>query len=430
MRTIFTNAYLFDGTNAGVPGATIVVSGDRIESVGTSDAADVSAGDEVYDLAGRALLPGLGTGHFHGDAVFTDMANIENVYFGAERPAGVMMAAMVNSCRNLLESGHTMAIGAACAYDHDACVKLAVAEGLMDGPHLLACNQHVETTASENDRAKWWYRMRNTGLSCIVDGPDEVRRAIRQQVARGTDIIKLYPTGGHGLVQDNTRRYLTKDELRTAVDTAHDLGVKIRAHAAWKHMIQECIEYGVDIIDHGDEIDEPMIELMVEKGTSWCPSARLIEMILSFPSDDDGIDGEFKGGVETDWANLVRMVPIGNEAGVNIIPGDDYGIMPIMPHVPGIYAAEFVMYSEQMGIKPLDILRWATANVAKLFGREGELGTIAQNSMADLIVVDGDPPVDLSLLQDPAQNLPVVMKGGRFFKNTLKAHAPAVAAAR
>lgn len=428
MRTIFTHAYLFDGTNAGVPGATIVVSGDRIESVSTSGTPDVSTDDEVYDLAGRAVLPGLGTGHFHGDAIFTDMSSINNVFFGAERPAGVMMAAMVNSCRNLLESGHTMAIGAACAYDHDACAKMAVEEGLMQGPHLLACNQHVETTASENDRAKWWYHPGNTGLSCIVDGPDEVRRAIRRQVARGTDIIKLYPTGGHGLVQDNTRRYLTKEELRTAVDTAHDLGKKIRAHAAWGHMIRECIEAGVDIIDHADEIDEGMIELMVEKGTSWCPSARLIEMILSMPSDDEGIDDGFKVGVGADWRNLVRMVPIGNGAGVNIIPGDDYGIMPIMPHVPGIYAAEFVMYSERMGIKPLDIIRWATANVAKLFGRHGELGSIAEGSMADLIVVDGDPTADLSLLGDPARNLPAVMKGGRFFKNKLEVLVPAPAA--
>jgi imidazolonepropionase-like amidohydrolase len=428
MRTIFTHAYLFDGTNAGVPGATIVVSGDRIESVSTSGMPDVSADDVVYDLAGRAVLPGLGTGHFHGDAIFTDMANINNVYFGAERPAGVLMAAAINSCRNLLESGHTMAIGAACSHDIDACIKMAVAEGLMEGPHLMACNQHVETTASENDRAKWWYRLGNTGLSCIVDGPDEIRRAIRRQVARGTDIIKLYPTGGHGLVQDNTRRYLTKDELRTAVETAHDLGKKIRAHAAWGHMIRECIEVGVDIIDHGDEIDEAMIGLMVEKGTSWCPSARLIEMILSFPSDDAGIDGGFKVGVEADWSNLVRMVPIGNEAGVNIIPGDDYGIMPIMPHVPGIYAAEFVMYAERMGIKPLDIIRWATVNVATLFGRESELGTIAEGSMADLIVVDGDPTTDLSLLQDPARNLPAVMKGGKFFKNRLPTLAPATAA--
>ncbi|HEY1972924.1 MAG TPA: amidohydrolase family protein, partial [Pseudonocardia sp.] len=146
------------------------------------------------------------------------------------------------------------------------------------------------------------------------------------------------------------------------------------------------------------------------------------------PSDDAGIDGGFKVGVEADWSNLVRMVPIGNEAGVNIIPGDDYGIMPIMPHVPGIYAAEFVMYSERMGIKPLDIIRWATVNVATLFGRESELGTIAEGSMADLIVVDGDPTTDLSLLQDPARNLPAVMKGGKFFKNRLPTLAPATAA--
>ncbi len=233
-------------------------------------------------------------------------------------------------------------------------------------------------------------------------------------------MIKLYPTGGHGLVEDNTRRYLTKEELRVAVETTHDLGKKIRGHAAWKHMIRECVEVGLDVIDHGDEVDEEILDLMAEKGTYWCPSMLLIDQIIGFSVQDDGLmEGRMGVGVEKDWNNLARMVPIGNEKGVKIIPGDDYGIVPFMPHVPGIYGQELTMYVNKVGMKPLDVLRWATANVADLLGRKGELGTIATGAVADLIVVKGDPTADIRLLEDPVNNLPAVMKEGKFFKNQL-----------
>ena len=135
-----------------------------------------------------------------------------------------------------------------------------------------------------------------------------------------------------------------------------------------------------------------------------------------------GLDAELTRGVRAEWDNLAKWLPVANEAGVKILTGDDYGV-PIVPHVPGIYSTELVTYVEQVGIDPLDALRWATRNVADLLGMAGELGTISAGALADLIVVRGDPSRDITLLQDPTASLAAVMKDGAFVKDELAAVA-------
>jgi imidazolonepropionase-like amidohydrolase len=184
------------------------------------------------------------------------------------------------------------------------------------------------------------------------------------------------------------------------------------------------VEAGVDLIDHGDEIDEEIIELMVERGTYWVPSMRVLDVALGISAGGSvpagGLDAELTRGVRAEWDNLARMLPVANEAGVKILTGDDYGV-PIVPHVLGIYSTELVTYVNHVGLKPLDTLRWATRNVADLLGMAGEAGTIAPGALADLIVVREDPSNDISVLEDPARNLLAVMKDGEFFKNELQA---------
>ena len=365
------------------------------------------------------LLPGLGTGHLHAEFHHIEMATLEQIFGGAERPAGVLMAVAINTCRNLLDSGYTMAVSAACSNDIDACLKMGIDEGLFPGPRLQACSPHIETTG--NARPHWWYDIGNTGMQVFVDGPEEFRKAVRTQISRGADWIKILPTGGHGITDPRNRK-ISSDEIKAVVQTAHEMGKRVRAHAAWRELIHECVEAGVDLIDHGDEVDAEIIEMMLERGTYWVPSMRVLDVALgisaggSVPSG--GLDAELTRGVRAEWDNLAKWLPVANEAGVKILTGDDYGV-PIVPHVPGIYSTELVTYVEQVGIDPLDALRWATRNVADLLGMAGELGTISAGALADLIVVRGDPSRDITLLQDPAANLAAVMKDGAFVKDEL-----------
>jgi imidazolonepropionase-like amidohydrolase len=417
-RTVFTNANLLDGANPAKVGMSVVVDGDRITTV-TASPVEPAPGDDVIDLGGMTLMPGMGTGHLHAEFHHIEMATLNQIYGGAERPAGVLMAVAINTCRNLLESGYTMAVSAACSNDIDFCLKMGIDEGLFPGPRLEGCSPHLETTG--NERPHWWYDIRNTGMQVFVDGPEEFRKAVRTQIRRGADWIKILPTGGHGITDPHNPR-ISHEEIVAVVRAAHDMGKRVRAHASWREQIKECVEAGVDLIDHGDEIDDEIIELMVERGTYWVPSMRVLDVALGISAGgsvpEGGLAADLLRGVRAEWDNLARYLPIANEAGVKILTGDDYGV-PIVPHVLGIYSTELTTYVNQVGIKPLDTLRWATRNLADLLGMEGELGTVAPGALADLIVVRDDPSNDVTVLEDPNANLLAVMKDGSFFKDEL-----------
>jgi imidazolonepropionase-like amidohydrolase len=417
-RTIFKDANVLDGDRPAQPGTTVVVEGNRIIEVSTQPVG-VQPDDVVHDLRGYTIMPGLGMGHFHAEFHHMDMNLLAHVYNGAERPTGVLMAVAINTCRMMIESGYTMAVSAACSNDLDACLKMSMDEGLIEGPRLQACSPHLETTG--NERPRWWYDAHNTGMQIFIDGPDAFRKEVRTQIRRGADWIKILPTGGHGITEPHLRR-ISSDEIRAVVDTAHEMGKRVRAHAAWRELILECVEAGVDLIDHGDEIDEEIMEMMAERGTFWVPSMRALDVALGISAGGDvpsgGLDADMTKGVWDEWNQLAKMVPIANEAGIKLLPGDDYGV-PIIPHALGAWSADFATYVEQVGIKPLDTLRWATRNMASLMQMEGELGTIAPRALADLVILRDDPSDDVTILQDPATYVLAVVKDGDFVVNRL-----------
>jgi imidazolonepropionase-like amidohydrolase len=295
---------------------------------------------------------------------------------------------------------------------------MGMEERLFPGPRLMSCSPHIETTG--NERVHWWYDAQNTGMQVFVDGPDEMRKAVRNQIRRGAEWIKILPTGGHGITEPHYRR-ISSDEIQAVVQTAHEMGKRVRAHAAWRELIYECVEAGVDLIDHGDEVDEEIIDMMVERGTYWVPSMRVLDVALGISAGgsvpEGGLDAELTRGIQDEWDQLAAMVPIANDAGVKIIPGDDYGV-PIVPHVPGVYSTEFSTYVNHVGVKPLDTIRWATRNMASLMQMDGEVGTVAQGALADLIVVNGDPSNGIGILAD-ISNILAVMKDGQFYRSSL-----------
>ena len=191
----------------------------------------------------------------------------------------------------------------------------------------------------------------------------------------------------------------------------------MRAHCAWKAAILECARLGVDVIDHGDEIDAECIEAMAEAGTFLDPSALYLEKLLAFePLKQAPGFAPARASTQRELENLQRWLPEAEAAGVRIVLGDDYGTI-LMPH--GTYAEELEFYVKRMGFTPLAVLRWATRHGAALAGREHELGAVETGCIADLLVVDGDPTRDLAPLLAPERGLLAVMKGGRFYLNRL-----------
>ena len=403
MITTFTNARIFDGS-ALLPGTrTVTIDGNRITSI-----SEKPGGAGAIDLNGMTLMPGLITCHFHSD--FYKFKIGEGICLGKELPPGVLMAIGVRNCGVLLESGFTGYVGAACGHDIDASLKLAIAEGIMPGPRIRACSAHIGTTGDLNDSALWWRQMVTPGTDVFVDGPEDMRKMTREMIRRGAETIKIFASSGHGI--PGPSRNMDHDEIAAVVGAAHGRGAKVRAHCATRDMIAECVKLGVDIIDHGDEVDEVLIDQMAKAGTFWTPSLVYSQCLVQL-----GWGGaEMQGHIE----HVRKMLPIAHKAGVKVLVGDDYsGVFrdlledDPLDHEVGNYGREFAMYGALDGLSPADVLSWGTKNAGEaLVGASGQLGVIAPGALADLIVIDGDPLADLSLLAQPQKALKAVIRDG------------------
>lgn len=433
MRSVFRNGRVIDGRGGVHSGWSLSVEGDRIESVGPDATLEARAGDRVIPLSGQSLMPGMVQGHFHshfgafGEGVLAPALGLEAA------PAYLSMLAAHNA-KTALHCGYTGAIGSSNAYAIDVGLKEAILAGLVEGPRYLAGSHELVTTGEMSDYANnrnFFMELGNTGLTVAANGPVEWRLATRREAGRGCDVIKISASPGHGAQPARDILYLEEDELRACVDAAHKLGKKVRAHAPSRTAILECARAGVDIIDHADRIDEACIEAILAAGCFVAPSmlwsARFLELAESWdhaakrlPIDEgfpEALDTTLARirGVREDFEHTCRMMPEAVRAGVKMIVGDDFGT-PIMPH--GDYGAELALYVEQLGIAPLEVLGWATRNGAEAMGLGDQTGTLEAGKKADLLVVEGDPSVDIGCLANPA-SLVAILLDGRWVENRL-----------
>jgi imidazolonepropionase-like amidohydrolase len=421
---VLANALIFDGHAALVGRHDLTLDGNRIVAV------EPHLGpvpDDAVDLDGMTVLPGLITCHLHPDFYKFDLFAGERP--GMELPPGVMMAIGVRTCRVLLESGFTGYVGASCAHDIDVQLKMAIAQDIIPGPRIRACGHHIGTTGDLNNRGPWWKAYTSPGTDVCRDGPDEMRKLVREEISRGVQTIKIFAGAGHG-IPSPVNRNMSRAEIATIVETAHERGAKVRAHVAGRSMILECVELGVDIIDHGDEIDDEIIEKMVDAGTFWVPSLVYLWSLLEV-----GYAKRF-GVSQTLYDRMSATLPKAQAAGVRILVGDDYsGVFRSvldddpLDHQVGNYGREFAFYAQFEGLSPAEILSWGTANAGQLLvDSPGQVGVIQPGALADVIVIDGDPLADLSLLARPQEALKAVIRDGVFVIDRLAERSSQVVA--
>jgi len=427
-RILLRHARLLDGTSAPRDGMSVAVE-DALISAVADDAALASApGDRVLDLAGRTLMPGLCSCHFH--TTFENVSPVSAPSLGLHSPPAMLALVAAKNARIALACGVTSALCSSTAYAIDASLAEATEAGWMPGPRLLPGSHELMSTGDLATGASrnWYMDLGNKGLVRTADGADGFRGAVRDEVRQGARVVKLSLSQGHNAGPTTDAVSLAPEELEAAVETAHAHGCLVRAHAASKASILAAAHSGVDLIDHADDVDDECIEAILASGATVVPSAFYTARSLQaldqgameawLPTPIPPVFFDTMQSMRNGLDNLRRMLPRMVEAGVDLVMGDDFGTI-FLHH--GEYAQELEFYVKEVGIDPLEALRWATRNGGRRMRRrhfDAPVGTIEVGSRADLLVVDGDPVADVTCLQDPARIGPIV-RAGRFVERTL-----------
>ncbi|MEV6039107.1 amidohydrolase family protein [Nonomuraea sp. NPDC052116] len=383
-RLWLTNARLFDGTGGPVrPAAGILVEDGMIRLVGQAgDGAPDGA--EVVDVAGRTVLPGLIDAHAHVFA--TPPAPAE----GAE-PLWPDVTAhfLAARLRETLRMGFTTLRDVGSYGDAVVTARQAMRYGAFRGPRLLTCGRIVSATAPGGRFFDGMYRE--------ADGPDEVRKAVREQMRRGADFIKIMSTGARSVeLEDPRPAQVTEEEMAALVDEAHRLGYRVAAHAEGLPGTEVSIRHGVDTVEHGMYLHRrpDLLDMMAAAGQILVPTLSCYYGVAGL--SEDGSHGAWTPPlVELAEHNLVeagRTLAAARAAGVPIALGHDWQ--------PFSDAAVEVVRMVRHGLSPAETLVAATATAARALGLDEHLGTVEPGKLADLVVVDGDPLAEPAVLRD------------------------------
>jgi imidazolonepropionase-like amidohydrolase len=377
-RTLLTGGLVFDGTGSSPAEADVLIEGDRIVEVGPG-----LDGDESVELRGRHLLPGLFDCHTHVTLTSINLLGI------VQTPFSYRFYETVQNLRATLAAGITMVRDAAGA---DAGIKQAVADGLIAGPRLQISVTLLSQTGGHGDgwfpsgqTVEFWpvYPGMPDGL---VDGPEAMRRKVRELVRAGADVIKVATSGGVLSPTDDPRHaHFRDDELTALVTEAAAAGRWVMAHAQAAEGVKAALRAGVRSIEHGIYLDDEAIELLLAKGAWLVPT-------LVAPR---GVLAAAEAGVPIPDASLRKAVEVAEAhadsfrravaAGVKVAMGTDSGVTP-----HGRNLAELELMAKG-GMTPAQVLAATTSSAAELLGVAGELGTLEPGKRADVVVVDGDP---------------------------------------
>lgn len=380
----------------------IVIQGDKIARIGSSDEIKVPAGVKFVDLSHATVLPGLIDAHEHIFLTGEDNGRYDEQLL-KESWQYRTIEATLNAKRDL-EAGFTSMrdLETEGAMYSDVDVRDAINRGLIPGPRLEVATRAISTTGGYPLEGYSPEVPVPSGVE-IVDGPIEARKAVREQIKYGADLIKIY--GTHKFYFSNGKLVssptFTLDEVKVIVNEAHREGRKVACHAYGGEGLHNCIDGGVDSIEHGLDMDDAAIQKMAANGIWYIPTLYVYEGDTR--REDEAASGGTVSRASVHEASFRKALA----AGVKIAFGTDAGPFP-----HGTQAKEFE-YLTKFGMSPLAAIQSATINAAELLGWSDRVGAIEPGKFADVIAVEGNPLDDVTQLE----RVKFVMKGGQIVRN-------------
>jgi imidazolonepropionase-like amidohydrolase len=390
--TWLTNARVIDGLGVITERATVELDGGRIVAIHEGESPSAPPDAQVLDVAGRTVMPGLIDVHVH----LSSYDHLPPILRGeAPRPPELRTFELANGARSFLAGGVTTVRDVGSEEDHALLLREAVRLGLCPGPRILTCARIISATAPGGVTFGSMYRG--------ADGPDDMRKAVREQLRRGADYIKIMSTGARSVVyEDPEPAQVTRDELAALVDEAHRMGRKVAAHAEGLGGARLAIDEGADTIEHGLSLHRApdLLDAMATKGIVLVPTLTTFHDVAAINADHYPTVLVEQAKRQRDDAYLTIVAA--HAAGVPLALGFD-------SWPPGADAMELVRMVEA-GIPAMDALVAATRGGAVACGID-DLGVVAPGAAADLLVVDGDPLADVAVLADP-DRIHLVLQAG------------------
>jgi imidazolonepropionase-like amidohydrolase len=382
-------------------GGVVSFADGHIQFVGPKSEARISRDDEVTDVAGATVLPGLIDCHVHHIyARYRNLAEGERVPLETSTLKGVVHTGFY------LKAGFTTVRDCGTRGNVAVALRDAVNEGLIPGPRIVASGQILSTTGGLADANPDW--MSNCyGLGRVVNGVDEVRKVVRQQVKAGVDNIKIEGSAAEASFYTYTwMSTMALDEMTAAVREAHRYGKTVACHAQSLQGAKNALRAGTDTIEHGTRLDEEAIELFRSGKTVLVPTLSTLFSVLEL-GEKFGVPAKMVDEMRINeplWLNSLAMA---KAAGVTIAAGADIGNR----YPQGDNAKEIVLLAQRGGLTPMEALRAGTANGAKALRRSDSVGSLRPGLFADILVFDGDPLQDISSLLE-RDRVRMVFKGG------------------
>ena len=395
MTILIKNARIIPATGVDpIPRGTILVEGARIVSLGPSDEVEVQPGEDVQliDADGGTILPGLMDAHVH---IAGRMSAEERLAGFTPRVVTAHMLRVMSVLEDVVRGGVTTLRD--CGFPHHGVFALreGIDAGRCLGPRLLLSGRALAATGGHG-----------ASISVQADGAVAMRKAARAETKAGADWIKLMATGGTSTPGERTSDVqLTVAEMAAAVDEAHRRGRKVCAHCSCLEGARALVKAGVDSIEHGIVLDDRVIEEMLDKGI-WLVAGLKCTAIEGESGPDSGIPDFVREKARGIYKMQMRSFQRALRAGVQIAAGTDAG----SPHLPlgrESLVLELALMVE-LGMEPLVALESCTRQAAHLLGVEDSLGTLEEGKLADMMIVDGDPLADITMLN----RVRWVMKGG------------------
>jgi imidazolonepropionase-like amidohydrolase len=414
-EVLFTNVRILDGSGQNPFSGSVRVSGNRIREVGRSLAPVGGFGSRdltVIDGAGATLMPGMCEAHTHFS--WNDAATLSAIQ---TMPLEEHVLWCAKTAKRYLEAGFTSCVGAACAKPRlDVVTRNAINSGQIPGPRYLAASQEITVPGGLGDETLPHLPFPEFSFGVNVNGAEDMRRAVRLFLKYGVDSIKLNLSGDNFTPQSPAgTTWMTDAEVAAAMEEVKLRGKRGVAHARSAASVKQALKHGIQIIYHASYTDTEALDgLEAKKDEVFVAPGIAILYAMLHEAEPWGITHQMAVGLgyQDEWDNAVESLRAMHRRGVRVLPGGDYGFA-FTPHCQNARDLEF--FVKYLGFTPMEAIRSCTLYGGQIMMKPGELGLVKDGCLADLLLVDGDPLANLSILRD-AKRILAVMKDGVFAK--------------